>query len=680
MKTVPKTVPRKVSEPVAARVREAVRKLNDNERAALFPPHMDEIREITALEFKVDDADTYAALLESICGATDDSQPAEQYDGTLGVTIAFVNGHQQAVGQLQWNNNLASIYTNPGTVSGIRWCSGTLITNDLFLSAGHCFDQTGGGWVRPTNNATGATIPPAEIATNMHVNFNFQVDPSGNLRTEQVFPVVGLVEYRLGGLDFSIVRLGGNPGATIGQTQVAVTDAAVGDMLCIIGHPAGLPKRIEAGPTFALTTNTISYDSIDTLGGNSGSGILRAADGQIAGVHTNGGCNAQGTGSNSGVRISSILAQSPTLRAITTPVLTSPRVPAGSHVGVVSRSRDKLDIWVTDANRVIRTAAWEPGFADWWHGWWELNGGRAAPGAPIHAVSRSADKLDAFVVGTDNRIYTAAWEPSFSDWWHGWWPLNGGVAAPGAHVTAVSRNTDKLDVFVVGTDGRVYTAAWEPSFPDWWHGWWPIGNIRVPQGAPVHAVSRSADKLDIFVTDVNGVIMTAAWEPAFTDGWHGWWELNGGRAAPGAAVTAVSRNTDKLDVFVVGTDGRVYTAAWEPSFPDWWHGWWPIGNIRAPQRAPVHAVSRSADKLDIFVTDVNGVIMTAAWEPAFTDWWHGWWELNGGRAAPGAAVTAVSRSTDKLDAFVIGNDGRVWTAAWEPSFPDWWHGWWPIGQ
>ena len=360
--------------------------------------------------------------------------------------------------------------------------------------------------------------------------------------------------------------------------------------------------------------------------------------------------------------------------------LTSPRLPPCAEIGVVTRSTDKLDIFVADQNGFILTAAWEPSFPDWWHGWWPLNGGRSAPGAPVHGVSRSTDKLDIFVMGTDNRVYTAAWEPSFTDWWHGWWPLNGGVAAPGAHVTVVSRSTDKLDAFVVGTDGRVYTAAWEPSFPDWWHGWWPIGDIRVPQGASVHAVSRSTDKLDIFVTDVNGVILTAAWEPSFTDGWHGWWELNGGRAAPGAPVTVVARSTDKLDAFVVGNDGRVYTAAWEPSFPDWWHGWWPIGDIRVPQGASVHAVSRSTDKLDIFVTDVNGVILTAAWEPSFTDWWHGWWELNGGRAAPGAPVTVVARSTDKLDAFVVGNDGRVYTAAWEPSFPDWWHGWWPIGQ
>jgi len=357
------------------------------------------------------------------------------------------------------------------------------------------------------------------------------------------------------------------------------------------------------------------------------------------------------------------------------PSLVSPRLPPYAAVNAVSRSTDKLDIFATDENGVVYTAAWEPAFADWWHGWWQLNGGRAHPGSPVYAVSRSRDKLDAFVIGTDGRVYTAAWEPTFTDWWHGWWQLNGGAAALGAHVTVVSRGTDKLDAFVVGLDGHVYTANWQPDFTDWWHGWYRIGDITVPQGAPIHAVSRSAGMIDIFATDVNGVIWTAAFDSA---GWHGWWELIGGRAAPGAPVTAVSRAPDKLDVFVVGQDGRVWTAAWEPAFTDWWHGWWPIGDIRFPAGAPIHGVSRSRDKLDIFGTDVNGVVRTAAWEPAFG--WRGWWELNGGRAAPGAPVTAVSRGADKLDVFVVGLDKRIWTAAWESTFTDWWHGWWPIGQ
>ncbi len=356
------------------------------------------------------------------------------------------------------------------------------------------------------------------------------------------------------------------------------------------------------------------------------------------------------------------------------PRLVSPRIPPLAQINVVSRSADKLDVFVTDREGAIMTAAWEPAFTDWWHGWWSLRGGRAAPGAPVHCVSRAPDKLDVFVTGTDNRVYTAAWEPAFTDWWRGWWQVNGGAAAPGAHVTAVSRSRDKLDVFVVGTDGGVYTAAWEPAFGGW-RGWWRIGAARLPAGAPIHVVSRGPDKLDIFATDVNGNVISAAWEPGFAS-WRGWWHINGGRAAPGAPVTAVSRSRDKLDIFVVGTDGGIWTAAWEPSFAGW-RGWWRIGAARAPGRAAVHAVSRSADKLDVFVTDTAGNTLTAAWEPGSAGW-RGWWHINGGRAAPGAPITAVSRSRDKLDVFVVGTDGRAWTAAWTPTSGGW-RGWWAMG-
>jgi hypothetical protein len=97
----------------------------------------------------------------------------------------------------------------------------------------------------------------------------------------------------------------------------------------------------------------------------------------------------------------------------------------------------------------------------------------AAPGGPVTAVSRSADKLDIFVVGTDNTIYTAAWEPAFADGWHGWWSLVGGRAAHGSFVTGTTRRQDFLDVFVVGLDGRIYSAAWSRANP--WAGWWPMG-------------------------------------------------------------------------------------------------------------------------------------------------------------------------------------------------------------
>jgi hypothetical protein len=144
---------------------------------------------------------------------------------------------------------------------------------------------------------------------------------------------------------------------------------------------------------------------------------------------------------------------------------------------------------------------------------------------------------------------------------------------------AISRSRDKLDVFCAGLDGHIYTAAWEPAFGAQWHGWWRIGDGQTTPGAPIGAVSRSADKLDVFCAGLDGRIYTAAWEPAFGAQWHGWWRIGDLRAAPGSQVIAVSRAADKIDVFCTGEDGHVYTAAWE-SNRGGWRGWWRVGDLQ----------------------------------------------------------------------------------------------------
>ena len=198
--------------------------------------------------------------------------------------MAFVNEHQGPVGQ-----------TMRGTT---RSCSGTLIGHDLFVSAGHCFDPN----------------PSPQT----QVTFNFQTDPAANLRTEQRFPILGVLEHRLGGVDYEIIRLGGNPAGTFGFTLVSPVDAAVGDIVCIIGHPATAPKQIEAGPVTALSGNQIRYNDTDTLPGNSGSGILHGPTGRLVGVHTNGGCagTTPETGFNLGMRVSALIAASPIIQGL----------------------------------------------------------------------------------------------------------------------------------------------------------------------------------------------------------------------------------------------------------------------------------------------------------------------------------------------------------------------------
>ena len=270
-------------------------------------------REGMADELEMLDTQIERLAIESICGGTDESQDVETYDGSLGVTREFVDTHEPSVGQLQWLSDLSTRFTapgeSPGNVAGARWGSGCMITEDLYITAGHCFDQSGGGWQRPRRN--GRVIEPAEIATLMQVNFNYQVNgQTGQLRPGVSFPILDLVEYRLAGLDFAIARLGPNgsgdlPSVAFGVIALAEADlTAAQAMLGMIQHPAGRPKKIEAGPMVDNIGGRIRYDSLDTQGGSSGSPILSEA-GEVVGVHTNGGCSAF-SGSNYGVSIGAI--------------------------------------------------------------------------------------------------------------------------------------------------------------------------------------------------------------------------------------------------------------------------------------------------------------------------------------------------------------------------------------
>lgn len=259
--------------------------------------------------------------LESQCGLVDDLQHVELYDGTLGVSKAFVAEHEPTTFQLQWFDEtdiFAALPDHaPGNVGGQRWCTATLISPSTALTAGHCFDIGRGGlsWLTPHKfDATGRPIfaEPEVLATLFKANFGYQLSAeNGQLREPDVFPVTALLEYRHGDLDYAIIELGqngagqlpGDLGHTPGVLDVrSVTD---GESLTIIQHPQGDPKKIEAGGAQTSSNPWLFYDNIDTRGGSSGSAV-RDSDGEVVAVHTNGGCTETGGGANRGVLLRSI--------------------------------------------------------------------------------------------------------------------------------------------------------------------------------------------------------------------------------------------------------------------------------------------------------------------------------------------------------------------------------------
>ena len=151
----------------------------------------------------------------------------------------------------------------------------------------------------------------------MHLNFNYQVDPSGTLRAEQSFAITQLVEYRLGGVDFAVCRIAGSPGNTFGYSQVASRRRGRGRHALHHGPP-GWACRSASRPARSWTsTATASSTTTSTRwAATPARGSCRPAPGGSSACTPTAAATRAARASNFGMRISAIRANSPTVRSL----------------------------------------------------------------------------------------------------------------------------------------------------------------------------------------------------------------------------------------------------------------------------------------------------------------------------------------------------------------------------
>ena len=224
-------------------------------------------------------------ITESICG-TNNLQHVAEYDGARGQPVEFVVKYEQAVGALAYG-------ALPNTS---KYCSGIMISEDLFLTAAHCID----------------TAILKEFAV-----FNFQkLRGTTELAKPEHFKILAVVEKGLGQLDFAVLQIEGKPGLKYGFQKINIENVENGNILTLIQHPSGKPKMVDVGHKNGLRdVKYMTYGDLDTEPGSSGSAVLDQ-NGFVVGVHTNGGCFSNG-GENAGVLMSEIAKVSNVVQRLT---------------------------------------------------------------------------------------------------------------------------------------------------------------------------------------------------------------------------------------------------------------------------------------------------------------------------------------------------------------------------
>lgn len=261
------------------------------------------------------------------------------------------------------------------------------------------------------------------------------------------------------------------------------------------------------------------------------------------------------------------------------------------------------------------------------------------------------DRIDVFLRGSDGRLYRKGWDARRGTWqWqnHGQPATGLSIRSRPGSISYVHQGTKRIYVFVEGSDGRLWVNFSENTQVQApWH-WADLGrpaNIPV-RGRPQAITYMHAGSERIYV------FMRASDEHLYTCYWNGrdrweWANLghpggNTGVASDAAVVRYSWDGTDRMYVFVRGSDGHLYTCYWNGVDQWLWAGLGtPTPNgvkvSSSPGVVPFHW--DGTNRLYVFVGGSDDHLHLCYWNGV--DQWL--WRDQG--ASPvGVAITGIERT------------------------------------
>lgn len=149
-------------------------------------------------------------------------------------------------------------------------CSGTLIDDDLVLTAAHCVDED----------------YPERSCSGMHFVFGYGMFAGEGVKPIPLDNVYSCRRraFQDENLDAVVIQLDRPVGPPYEPAPVAPAAPAAGDAMAFIGFPSGLPMKIAAGCEVKAISGSDLKTNCDGFNGNSGSGTFDSL-GQVAGVY-----------------------------------------------------------------------------------------------------------------------------------------------------------------------------------------------------------------------------------------------------------------------------------------------------------------------------------------------------------------------------------------------------------
>jgi hypothetical protein len=236
---------------------------------------------------------------------------------------------------------------------------------------------------------------------------------------------------------------------------------------------------------------------------------------------------------------------------------TTPRPAPGDRPGVSTTYAGGISVFYRTAT--TNTLTHRSGTSAQWNAPEDL-GGRLISGPPAITIGSEFATTWAFAVGTDNGV----WYRGFSDGlgeWSRWLTLGGFAAGP--TTTCVGDVTAQPIVYVMGRDFALWRRALAGG------SWQRLGGQLVAGPGALPAVGGGCpSREDVFVVGTDRRV----WE----------WRAGGFRRVPGGwteyAPAAAEHPDGRTDLFVRGSDDALWMNT-RPSVTGAWSGWRRVGGI-----------------------------------------------------------------------------------------------------
>jgi hypothetical protein len=319
------------------------------------------------------------------------------------------------------------------------------------------------------------------------------------------------------------------------------------------------------------------------------------------------------------------------------------------HVGSPDPNGVRINLFV----RRVDGNLWER----YWNGstWSWVDTGKAVYGRPvalargdIEDVAANDLRINLFVQGSDRKLWERYWNGSTWSWADTGKEVDGEpIVIARGNLGSPSGNSLRVNLFVRGLDGKLWERHWNGSTWSW------VDTGKAVSGDPVAVVRGDVE--DVGADDIRiNLFARGADNKLWERYWNGssWAWADTGKDVSDDPVVIMRGSTGspdgtgvRINVFVRGMDGRLWERYWNGSTWVWADtGKGVVGRVAAVMRGNRKSTSAADVRINLFVQGTDGKLWERYWNGSSWSW------VDTGRPADGEPLAVLRGNTDSVNA------------------------------